>query len=71
MWGFALKQLLHEGAEEYIIEKYSKEEISIRQVAELLNIDIYKLQEMLGWHDVKSSSSYKHFVKGIDKSTGL
>ena len=54
-----------------MVEKYSKGEISIELAAELLNIDIYKMHEILERHGVKASISYKHFVKGIDKAKGL
>lgn len=63
----ALKQLLYLGAEKYIVEKYSRGEITIGKATELLNVDLYKMHEILEKYCVKASISYEHFVKGIER----
>ncbi len=63
----ALKQLLYLGAEKYIVEKYSRGEITIGKATELLNVDLYKMHEILEKYGVKASISYEHFVKGMER----
>lgn len=49
----ALRQLLHLGAEEYILELVSSGRISIGKAAELLNISVYDIYKLAEKHGTK------------------
>lgn len=49
----ALKQLLHMGSEEYVVELYQKGEISVGKAAELLGKSVYEIYELLKRHCVE------------------
>ncbi len=49
----ALRQLLHMGAEEYILELVSSGRISIGKAAELLNISVYDIYKLAEKHGTK------------------
>ena len=61
-----MKQMLREGAESYLVGQYSHGRISKDKLAELLDLDIYEVNELLEKYHVKSSISYKRFTRGIE-----
>jgi len=61
-----LKQMLREGTELYLANQYSKGKISKGKLAELLDMDMYEVNELLEKHHVKSSISYERFTRGIE-----
>ena len=60
-----LKQMLWDGVESYLVNQYSSGKISKGKLAELLNSDIYEVNEVLDKYHVKSSISYEKFTRGI------
>lgn len=58
-----LRQLLHEGVETYLVQSYSNGKISKERLAELLDVDIYEVNELLEKYGVRSNISYKRFIK--------
>ncbi len=60
-----LKQMIREGAELYLINQYSDGKISKGKLAELLDLDMYEVNELLEKYHVKASISYKRFTRGI------
>ena len=50
------------------IKIYKKGEISIKRASELLDVDIYRMQEILRKHGVRANISYEKFVKGVERS---
>lgn len=61
-----MKQMLREGAESYLVGQYSHGRISKDKLAELLDMDIYEVNELLEKYHVKSSISYERFTRGIE-----
>lgn len=61
----ALNQMLWMGAESYLVNQYSSGRISKCKLAELLDLDIYEVTELLEKHHVKDSISYERFTRGI------
>lgn len=61
-----LKQLLCEGAESYLVNQYSSGRISKGKLVELLDLDIYGVNELLEKYHIKSSISYERFTRGIE-----
>ncbi len=61
----ALQQILWEGAESYMVSQYASGRISKGKLAELLDLDIYEVNELLEKHHVKASISYERFTRGI------
>lgn len=61
-----LRQLLHEGVETYLVHSYSNGKISKERLAELLDMDIYEVNELLEKYGVRSNISYKRFTRGIE-----
>jgi len=49
----ALRQLLYKGGEEYLIDLYKKGEITISKAAELLDVTIYDMHNILARRDIK------------------
>ncbi len=62
----ALKQMLCEGAESYLVDRYSNGKISKDKLGELLGMDIYEVNELLEKYHVRSSISYERFTRGIE-----
>lgn len=60
-----LKQIIREGAELYLIKQYSDGKISKGKLAELLDLDMYEVNELLEKYHVKASISYERFTRGI------
>lgn len=60
-----LKQIIREGAELYLINQYSDGKISKGKLAELLDLDMYEVNELLEKYHVKASISYERFTRGI------
>ena len=60
-----LKQMLCDGVESYLVNQYSSGKVSKGKLAELLNLDIYGVNEVLERHHVKASISYERFIRGI------
>jgi len=61
-----LKQMLWDGVESYLVNQYSSGKVSKGKLAELLNLDIYGVNEVLEKYHVKSSISYERFTQGIE-----
>ena len=61
----ALKQMIREGAELYLINQYSNGKTSKGKLAELLDLDMYEVNELLEKYHVKASISYDRFTRGI------
>ena len=60
-----LKQMIREGAELYLINQYSNGKTSKGKLAELLDLDMYEVNELLEKYHVKASISYDRFTRGI------
>lgn len=60
-----LKQMLWDGAESYLVNQYSGGKISKGKLAELLNLDVYDVNDVLEKHHIKSTISYEKFTRGI------
>jgi len=60
-----LKQMLWDGVESYLVNQYSSGKISKGKLAELLNSDIYDVNDVLDKYHIKSSVSYERFIRGI------
>lgn len=65
-----LKQMLWNGVVSYLVDQYSGGRISKEKLAEILNLDIYDVNELLEKYHVKSSISYERFTRGIDIAEG-
>lgn len=61
-----LKQMLWDGVESYLVNQYSSGKLSKGKLAELLDLDIYDVNEVLEKHHVKSTISYERFTRGIE-----
>jgi len=61
-----LKQMLWDGVESYLINQYFSGKISKGKFAELLDLDIYGVNEVLEKHHIKSTISYERFTRGIE-----
>ena len=61
-----LKQMLWDGVELYHVNQYSSGKISKGKLTELLDPDIYAVNEVLEKHQVKSTISYERFTRGIE-----
>ena len=61
-----LRQMLHEGAESYLVHRYSHGKISKEKLAELLDLDIYEVNELLDKYGIRTNVSYKRFTRGIE-----
>jgi predicted HTH domain antitoxin len=60
-----LKQMIREGAELYLINQYSNGKTSKGKLAELLEMDMYEVNELLEKYNIKASISYDRFTRGI------
>ena len=59
----ALRQLLHLGAEEYVLQLVSSGRISISRAAEILNISIYDIYKLAEKHGIKIGGSIEQHIK--------
>lgn len=59
----ALRQLLHLGAEEYVLEIVSSGRISIGKAAELLRISIYDIYKLAEKHKMKLGGTVEQEMK--------
>jgi len=60
------KELLWDGVESYLVNQYSSGKISKGKLVELLDLDIYGVNEVLEKHHIKSTISYERFTRGIE-----
>ncbi len=67
----ALRQLLYVGAEDYVIELLKRERISTSRAAELLDISLYRVQEMAREHNVGIPSKAEDYERGRDTARQL
>lgn len=58
--------VLKQGVESYLVNQYSSGKISKGKFAELLDLDIYGVNEVLEKHHIKSTISYERFTRGIE-----
>jgi len=61
-----LKQMLWDGAESYLVNQYSYGKISKGKLAELLDLDLYGINDLLEKYHIKYSISYDRFTRGIE-----
>lgn len=59
----ALRQLLHNGAEEYVIKLVHEGRISIGKGAELLGLTIYDMYEIAKRHGLRLGASSEQFLE--------
>ena len=59
----ALRQMLHVGAEEYILDLVSSGRISIGRAAELLNISVYDIYKLAEKHGTKLGGTAELQIK--------
>jgi len=59
----ALRQLLHLGAEEYVLEIVSSGRISIGKAAELLKVSVYDIYKLAEKHGVKLGGTIAQVAK--------
>ena len=59
----ALRQLLHMGAEEYVLEIVSSGRISVGKAAELLKVSVYDIYKLAEKHGVKLGGTAAHGAK--------
>lgn len=59
----ALRQLLHLGAEEYVLEIVSSGRISIGKAAELLKVSVYDIYKLAEKHGMKLGGTVAHEAK--------
>jgi len=60
-----LRQMLWDGAERYLVEEYSKGNISKGKLAEMLEMDIYEVNELLEKYHIKSNLDLETVMKGV------
>ena len=60
----ALRQLLYAGAEDYVLELLRRERISASRAAELLDVSVFKVNELMRVHRSETSSTLEHYDKG-------
>lgn len=65
----ALRQLLHLGAEEYILELVSSGRISVGRAAELLNISVYDIYKLAEKHGMKLGGTVEQQMKSRKTAT--
>ena len=63
-----LKQMLWDGVESHLVNQYSNGKISKGKLAELLNSDIYEVNEVLDKYHVKSIVLATRNLSGESKS---
>jgi len=61
-----LKKMIREGAESYLVNQYSSGKISKGKLSELLDLDVYEVNELLEKYHVKATISYEKFTRGIE-----
>lgn len=61
-----LRQMLWDGAERYLVEEYSKGNVSKGKLAEMLEMDIYEVNELLERYNIKGNLDFETFVKGVE-----
>ena len=59
----ALRQLLHLGAEEYILELVSSGRMSVGRSAELLNTTVYDIYRLAEKHGTKLGGTAEQYIK--------
>ena len=59
----ALRQLLHLGAEEYILELVSSGRMSVGRSAELLNTTVYDIYRLAEKHGVELGGTAEQYIK--------
>lgn len=60
----ALRQLLYAGAEDYVLGLLRRERLSASRAAELLDVSVYKVNELMGAHRSETSSTLEDHDKG-------
>ena len=62
----ALRQLLHLGAEEYVLKMVETGRMSVGRAAELLNLTIYEIYELAEKHNMTLGATLDQFNKGME-----
>jgi predicted HTH domain antitoxin len=66
-----LKQMLWESAEHYLVEEYSKGRISKGKLGEMLDMDIYEVNDLLDRYHIKGNLDLETFQEGIKTAESL
>ncbi len=67
----ALRQLLYVGAEDYVLELLRRKRISASRAAELLDVSVYKVNELMRVHRSETSSTLEDHDKGQEVASRL
>ena len=67
----ALRQLLYAGAEDYVIELLKRGRISVSRAAELLDVSLYRVQEMAREHNAHIPFKAEDYERGRDTASQL
>ena len=66
-----LKQILWDSAEHYLVEEYSRSRISKGKLAEMLDMNIYEVNDLLDRYHIKGNLSFETFVEGVETAESL
>jgi Uncharacterised protein family (UPF0175). len=66
-----LKQMLWESAEHYLVEEYSRGRISKGKLAEMLDMNIYEVNDLLDRYQIKGNLDFETFLEGIKTAESL
>jgi predicted HTH domain antitoxin len=67
----ALRQLLYAGAEDYVLELLKLERISVSRAAELLDVSVYKVRELMRERGVGVSPTLEDYNRGQEVASRL
>lgn len=67
----ALRQLLYAGAEDYVIELLKRGRISASRAAELLDVSLYKVHELMRERGAESTSGLEEHDRGQEMASRL
>ncbi len=66
-----LRQMLRESAEHYLVEEYSNGRISKGKLAEMLDMNIYEVNDLLDRYHIKGNLDFETFLEGIKTAESL
>lgn len=67
----ALRQLLYAGAEDYVVELLKRERISASRAAELLDVSLYKVHELMRERGAEATSGSEEYDRGQETADRL
>lgn len=62
----ALAQLLHAGAEDYVLELLAEAQISVSRAAELLDVSVYAILDLARDHGIETSATREDYERGAE-----